>query len=352
MSSTKPLLAVLDGKRIDPPPIWLMRQAGRFLPEYRALRAKAGSFMGLAYDPAMAAEATLQPIRRFGFDAAILFSDILVVPDALNCAVSFVEGEGPRLSPIGDADGLRRLSRELDFARLAPVFEAIGLAKKQLPEGCAMLGFCGAPWTVASYMIAGRSTPDLGPARLFAYRHRQAFKELIERLVTASIAYLVRQFEAGVDAVQIFESFGGAIPKAFLSDWSLRPIRRIIEGVRAAVPGARMVVFGKGIAATAGEVATVTGANAVGIDWSIDPLDVGKWSRHTALQGNLDPLMLAAGGEAMDEAVARVLIGFRDVPHIFNLGHGVVPETPIENVERLLRIVRGVEQVADRAAAW
>jgi uroporphyrinogen decarboxylase len=341
MASRKPLLAVLDGARIDPPPIWLMRQAGRFLPEYRALRAKAESFLQLAYDPVLAAEVTLQPVRRFGFDAAILFSDILVVPDAMNCPVAFVEGEGPRLPPIEGPDGLARLSKVVDLHRLGPVFETISRVKRHLPEACAMLGFCGAPWTVASYMIAGKATVDLAPARLFAYRHKAAFEELIERLVMASIAYLERQCAAGVEAVQIFESFAGAIPKAFLADWSLAPLRRIIEGLRAKVPGARVIVFAKGAAASPGEIAAATGANAVGIDWCVDPLSPDLAAKGLALQGNLDPLVLACGGEVMDHAAKRVLAGFRDRPHIFNLGHGVVPETPIENVERLLRIVRG-----------
>ena len=351
MPSPKPVLAVLDGTRIDPPPVWLMRQAGRFLPEYRALRAKARSFMHFAYDPVMAAEATLQPVRRFGFDAAILFSDILVVPDALNCPVSFVEGEGPRLSPINDPGGVARLSSDVDLDRLAPVFEAIKVVKPQLPDDCAMLGFCGAPWTVASYMIAGRSTPDLAPARLFAYRYPQAFKELIERLVTASTAYLIRQFEAGVEAAQIFESFAGAIPKAFQEAWSLAPIRRIVQGVRAEIPGARVIIFAKGSGAGAGGLALATGANAVGIDWSVDPLSLRGTDIGTPLQGNLDPLALAVGGEAMDQAVRRVMAGFGDRPHVFNLGHGVIPETPLGNVERLLRMVRRDEREGERVKA-
>jgi uroporphyrinogen decarboxylase len=340
LPSHKPLLAVLDGVRVDPPPVWLMRQAGRFLPEYRALRAQAPSFLDFAYDPAMASEATLQPVRRFGFDAAILFSDILVVPDALNCPVSFVEGEGPRLTPIEEPGGLARLSKEIDLHRLAPVFETISLVKRKLPEGCAMLGFCGAPWTVASYMIAGRGTRDLAPARLFAYRYPEAFKQLIELLVQASIAYLVRQFEAGVEAVQVFESFAGAIPKAFLGEWSLTPVGCIIAGVRAKIPDARVIVFAKGGGAGAGAVAAATGANAVGIDWSVDPSSLLGADTQVPAQGNLDPLALVAGGEAMERGVKRVLAGFGDRPHIFNLGHGVVPETPLGHVEEMLAMLR------------
>jgi uroporphyrinogen decarboxylase len=347
-TSPKPLLAVLDGMRIDPPPIWLMRQAGRFLPEYRALRAKVETVLDLAYAPKLAAEATMQPIRRFGFDAAILFSDILVIPDALNQKVSFVEGEGPRLEPLGGPEGLKRLAGAIDLSRLAPVFETIGRVKRELPQGCAMLGFCGAPWTVASYMIAGRGTPDLAPARLFAYRYPSAFGELIDRLVEASIASLSEQFAAGAEAVQIFESFAGAIPQVFLGEWSLSPIQRIVEGLRAKLPQARIIVFAKGSGLAPGFIAAATGANAIGIDWTVDPraasCDHSKGasapSKRIPVQGNLDPLALVAGGEALTQGVERVLSGLRAVPHIFNLGHGILPQTPVENVERLLDLVR------------
>jgi uroporphyrinogen decarboxylase len=337
--SSKPMVAVLEGERRDPPPIWLMRQAGRFLPEYRALRAKAKSFMDFAYNPEMAAEATLQPIRRFGFDAAILFSDILVVPDAMNCKVSFVEGEGPRLEAIEDPAGLVRL-RELDLDLLAPVFEAIGVVRERLPAACALLGFCGAPWTVASYMIAGRGTSDLAPARLFAYRYPEAFEGLLDALVDASVTYLVGQFGAGVEAVQIFESFASAVPRSFLDAWSLGPLRRIVEGVRGHVPGARVIVFVRGGGVAPDEVARATAATAVGVDWGVDPLSLHCEGARVPLQGNLDPLALVAGGETMRRAVARVTEGFAGRPHIFNLGHGVVPETPIGNVEELLKLVR------------
>jgi uroporphyrinogen decarboxylase len=358
-ASPKPILAVLDGTRVDPPPIWLMRQAGRFLPEYRALRAKVGTVLDLAYAPKLATEATLQPIRRFGLDAAILFSDILVVPDAMNQKVSFVEGEGPRLEALGGPEGLERLAGEIDLARLAPIFETIACVKRELPPGCAMLGFCGAPWTVASYMIAGRGTPDLAPARLFAYRHPSAFRELIDRLVEASIAYLSAQFAAGVEAVQIFESFAGAIPQAFLGEWSLTPTRRIVEGLRAKVPDARIIVFAKGSGLVPGVLSAATGANAVGLDWTVDPCAASltdanveaSSTRRTPVQGNLDPLALVAGGEPLTQGVERVLSGFRDTPHIFNLGHGILPETPVENVERLLELVRQPARRARQVSA-
>ncbi|MBV8450608.1 MAG: uroporphyrinogen decarboxylase [Hyphomicrobiales bacterium] len=358
MASTKPLLAVLEGVRIDPPPVWLMRQAGRFLPEYRALRAKVSTVLDLAYRPQLAAEATLQPVRRFGFDAAILFSDILVVPDALNQKVSFVEGEGPRLEPLNVPEGLGHLATEIDLDRLAPVFETISRVKSALPENCAMLGFCGAPWTVASYMIAGRGTRDLAPARLFAYRYPCAFRELIDRLVQASITYLLAQLTAGAEAVQIFESFAGAIPRAFFEDWSLSPIRRIVKGVRANMPTAKFIVFAKGSGLAASTIANVTGADAIGLDWSADPLaihaarsETEPSTRSTPLQGNLDPLALVAGAKALEQGVERVLAGFQDVPHIFNLGHGILPETPVENVERLLELVRQPARLGEQVRA-
>jgi uroporphyrinogen decarboxylase len=353
-SSAKPFLAALAGERQKTPPIWLMRQAGRYLPEYRDLRAKAPTFLDFCYDPALAVEATLQPIRRFGFDAAILFSDILVLPDALGQRVGFESGDGPRLDPIDDAEALAKLRREPDWSRLQPVFEALDRVKGALPRETALIGFCGAPWTVASYMIAGRGTPDLAPARLFAYRYPAAFRELIERLVEASIAYLSAQFAAGVEAVQIFESFAGAIPQAFLGDWSLAPIRRIVEGLRAKVPQARIIAFAKGSGLAPGVISAATGANAVGLDWTVDPCAsfltdgvAGTSSTpKTPVQGNLDPLALVAGGEALARAVERVLSGFASMPHIFNLGHGILPETPVENVERLVEWVR---QPAHRA---
>jgi uroporphyrinogen decarboxylase len=351
MLSAKPLLAVLEGARIDPPPIWLMRQAGRFLPEYRAVRATVESVLDLAYAPRMAAEVTLQPVRRFGVDAAILFSDILVVPDALNCKVSFVEGEGPRLDAILEPAGLGRLADRIDLGRLGPIFETITQVKRELPDACAMLGFCGAPWTVASYMIAGRGTPDLAPSRLFAYRYPAAFRELIDRLVEASIAYLSAQFDAGVEAVQIFESFAGAIPKAFLRDWSLAPMRRIIEGLRRKTPNAKVIVFAKGSGLAPSAIAEATGASAIGIDWTVDPMARGASDGSTPVQGNLDPLALVAGGEALEQGVERVMAGFRDVPHIFNLGHGILPETPVEHVERMLGLVRGQARRLKRVGA-
>ena len=240
ISSAKPFLAALAGERQKTPPIWLMRQAGRYLPEYRELRARAPTFLDFCYDPALAVEATLQPIRRFGFDAAILFSDILVIPDALGQRVTFETGDGPRLDPIGDAEGVENLRHEPNWRRLAPVFEALDRVKMALPKETALIGFCGAPWTVASYMIAGRGTSDQAPARLFAYRHPDLFARLIDRLVDASAEYLCRQFAAGADAAQIFDSWAGVLPPAEFDRWCVAPIKAIAARVRAGSPGARL----------------------------------------------------------------------------------------------------------------
>ena len=342
--ATKPrFLRALAGEPVWPPPLWLMRQAGRYLPEYRRIRAEAASFLDFCYSPAATVEATLQPIRRFGFDAAILFSDILVIPDALGQRVNFESGEGPRLTPIVDAAGLNALRGELDLGRLAPVLETVSRLKQDLPSGTPLIGFCGAPWTVASYMIAGRGTPDQAPARLFAYRRPDLFQRLIDTLVAASIAYLGKQVEAGVDAVQIFDTWAGVLPAGQFERWSMAPIAAIVHGLRAMHPTVPIIVFARGVGPRLVGVADATGADALGLDtaadldWALNVL-AGK----TVTQGNLDPLALAAGGTALNEAVRRILAAVRGRPHIFNLGHGILPETPIAHVERLVELVRGV----------
>ncbi len=335
----KLVLEALAGRRPSATPIWLMRQAGRYLPEYRAVRTKAGSFLDLCYNPDLATEVTLQPIRRFGFDAAILFSDILVVPHAFGQNVWFAEGEGPRLDPIADRDGLSRIAGTIDLERLEPVFETLRRLRRELPRPVTLLGFCGAPFTVASYMVAGKGTPDQAPIRLLAYRDPEFVAALIDRLVEGSIAYLSQQIEAGAEAVQIFESFAGALPPALLPRWSVEPVRRIAEGVRQRHPGARIIVFAKGAGARLADYAGF--ADALGIDWASDPAEAdGIVPPGLAVQGNLDPLALIAGGEAMETGIDAALTGFAGRPHIFNLGHGIRPETPIAHVERLVQRVR------------
>jgi uroporphyrinogen decarboxylase len=337
----KPLLRVLGGEALSPTPVWLMRQAGRYLTEYRQTRLKARSFLDLCYSPKLAAEVTLQPIRRFRFDAAIIFSDILVVPDAFGQKVDFESGEGPRLQPITSADDLKALREAIDLDHLSPVFEAIQLVKQALPQRTALIGFCGAPWTVASYMIAGRGTPDQAPARLFAYRDPDVFADLIARLVEGSIAYLSKQIEAGVDCIQIFDSWAGALAPAEFERWALNPVRKIIAALRMRHPQTRIIAFPRGAGLALANYAAETGADALGLDTSVEPAAAAALiPGNVVLQGNLDPLALIAGGEALREAVTKIQTGFRGRPHIFHLGHGTLPETPLANVETLLALLR------------
>ncbi|MDQ0511169.1 uroporphyrinogen decarboxylase [Ancylobacter amanitiformis] len=334
---------VLDGHVAARTPIWMMRQAGRYLPEYRAVREQAGDFLTLCYTPDHAVEVTLQPIRRFGFDAAILFSDILVVPHALGVDLSFEAGEGPRLSRTTNLTELNALRDDLDPSRIERVLEAVGRIREELPRETTLLGFCGAPWTVATYMVAGRGTPDQGPARLASLTDPAFFQALIDRLVDTSARYLIGQLKAGADAVQIFDSWAGVLDPESFRRWSIEPIRRIVALVRAEVPDARIIAFPKG-ATLAGltELVLATGVNAVGLDWTVERRDTRRAvGGRVALQGNLDPLVLIAGGAALDAAVDALVEDFRGAAHIFNLGHGIRPETPIAHVERMIARLRG-----------
>jgi uroporphyrinogen decarboxylase len=339
---TKPLLRTLVGKRSAVPPIWLMRQAGRYLPEYRAIREKTAGFLDLCFNPKLACEVTLQPIHRFGFDAAILFSDILVVPHALGQHVTFETGEGPRLDALKEPSAIERLRPEIDHAKLAPVYETITRVKAELPPAVTLLGFCGAPWTVATYMIAGCGTVDQSPARLFAYRYPEAFAKLIDCLVEASTSYLVKQFAAGVDAVQIFDTWAGVLPPDEFRKWCIEPVARIVASVREHVPAARIIGFPRGAGTELPRYLDAVPIDVVGLDWMtelnfardcIQPL--------RTVQGNLDPLALLAGGAALDRGVDAILEAFGQYPFIFNLGHGILPDTPIAHVERLIARVRG-----------
>jgi uroporphyrinogen decarboxylase len=339
---TKPLLRALARGRNAVPPIWLMRQAGRYLPEYRAIREKTKSFLDLCFNPKLAAEVTLQPIRRFGFDAAILFSDILVVPHALGQHVTFEAGEGPQLDALKEPSAIERLRPQIDPGKLAPVYETIARVKSELPPSVALLGFCGAPWTVATYMIAGCGTPDQLPARLFAYRHPQAFAKLIDILTEASASYLIKQFAAGVEAVQIFDTWAGVLPADEFRKWCIEPVARIVAGVREQIPTARIIGFPRGAGTELTRYLEAVPVDAIGLDWmtelsfardQIQPL--------RTVQGNLDPLALLAGGAALDHATDAILEAFGGSPFIFNLGHGILPDTPISHVERLIARVRG-----------
>lgn len=319
-----------------------MRQAGRYLPEYRAVRQRTESFLKLCFTPKLAAEITLQPIRRFGFDAAIVFSDILVVPHALGQRVTFETGGGPRLDALTDSASFGRLQRRLDHEVLAPIYETLGLVKQALPRGVALLGFCGAPWTLATYMIAGCGTAEQVPARLFAYRYPQAFAELIDLLVETSASYLIRQLEAGADAVQIFDTWAGVLPAGEFEKWCIVPCARLIAAVRQRIASAKVIGFPRGAGSALARYVASVPVDAVGLDWMIDPTFAREQvQKHRPIQGNLDPLALLAGGDAVDRAVDKVLENFGAGPLIFNLGHGVLPDTPTAHVARLVARVRG-----------
>jgi uroporphyrinogen decarboxylase len=319
--------------------MWLMRQAGRYLPEYRKTRAEAGSFLDLCYSPDHATEVTLQPIRRYGFDAAILFSDILVIPDALGRSVRFEEGSGPKLDPIGVDEIASLSSRALDH-RLDAVYETVHRVRAALPDETTLLGFCGAPWTVATYMIAGHGTPDQTPARLFAYRYRQEFERLLALLAERSAEYLIRQLDAGADAVQIFDSWAGVLGEDEFSAFAAEPVRRIVDQVRAQRPGAKIIAFAKGAGTLLKTYRQDTQADAIGLDWSV-PLNFAvDLQKDGAVQGNLDPMKVVAGGDAMAQGVKRILDKLGHGPLIFNLGHGITPDAKPETVADLVALVR------------
>ncbi|MDP3409349.1 uroporphyrinogen decarboxylase [Bosea sp. (in: a-proteobacteria)] len=334
-------LRALSGEVLATPPIWMMRQAGRYLPEYRELRAKAGSFLGLCYNPEWAAEVTLQPIRRFGFDAAILFSDILVVPQALGQKLWFVEGEGPRLEPVADAARLAEIDAQAGIGVLDPVIETVRRVKASLPRETAFIGFCGAPWTVATYMVAGRGTPDQGPAKALFAQDPALFQQIIDRIVATSIDYLCAQLDAGVDAVQIFDSWAGSLGREDFERWCIAPTKRIVDGVRARHPQARIIGFPRGAGTFIPDYVRGTGVDAVGLESEIDRAFArDEIQSLVPVQGNLDPLILRAGGPELEREIAAVREAFGAGPYVFNLGHGILPDTPIAHVERLLAAVR------------
>lgn len=336
------LLSVLSGELKTPPPVWLMRQAGRYLPEYQAVRAKAGSFWTMAMTPELAATVTLQPIERFGFDAAIIFSDILVVPYALGLTVTFEEGIGPRLPPVKAIDGLEH-DPVVWAKKLAPAYEALRLVRGRLDRSRALLGFAGAPWTLATYMAEGGGSPDQRAAKLWGYRDPAGFAVFLDLIGDCVAAHLIAQLEAGADAVQIFDSWASGLPPAQFAEWVVKPTKRIVDKVRQAKPAAKIIGFPR--AATLEGYETYmrqTGVNAISIDtatpirWAVQEL-----GGRTTLQGNLDPIALIAGGAALSTAVAEILKATEGVPFIFNLGHGILPETPPDHVAQLVAQIRG-----------
>jgi uroporphyrinogen decarboxylase len=339
MPQNRIMLDVLKGKAHFPPPLWMMRQAGRYLPEYRETRRRAGSFLDLCYDPDLAVEVTLQPIERFGFDASILFSDILVVPHALGRDVRFEEGRGPLLTPISAAE-IMALESKTFHVNLEPVYETVRRLRAKLPNETTLIGFCGAPWTVATYMIAGHGTPDQAPARLFAYREPAAFQQLLKVLADHSAAYLIRQIEAGADVVQIFDSWSGVLDDASFDQFCVQPVAEIVGQVRAAHPEVPIIGFPKGAGARYQSYREKTGVTALGIDWTVPLTAARELQRSGAVQGNLDPLRLVAGGKALSDGVGAILKALGDGPLIFNLGHGITPETPIAHVEAMVKLVR------------
>ncbi len=342
-SESRPMMRALRGEAQPVPPVWLMRQAGRYLPEYRAVRARAGSFLELCYTPDLAVEVTLQPIRRFGFDAAILFADILLIPQALGANLVFLEGEGPRLSTIGGPDDLAQL-RPVDeiHETLAPVYETVREVRAALPASVPLIGFAGAPWTVASYMIAGRGTPDQAPARAMIYRQPAVFDALMERIESATVAYLLAQIEAGAEIVKLFDSWAGSLPGPLFARYAIDPARRIAAAIRAAHPQVPVIGFPRGAGAGFAPFVETAGVQAVALDTAIDPAWAARVLQpRVCVQGNLDPLLLVAGGEALVEATRRMVDAYSGGPHIFNLGHGITPEADPANVELMLRTIRG-----------
>jgi uroporphyrinogen decarboxylase len=335
-----PILRVLDGEVTEIPPVWLMRQAGRYLPEYRALRARKGGFLELVCDPEAAAEVTLQPVRRFGFDAAILFSDILVVPWAMGQELAFLAGEGPALRPALAEAPLESLVAAPQ--RAAPVFETVARVRAALDPACTLIGFAGAPWTVATYMVAGEGSRDQEAARLLAFRDPARFEALVAAVREATLAYLVAQARAGAQALMLFDSWSGSLAPGQYERWVVAPTARLVEGLRGAGVAVPVIGFPRGSGWRIGAYARETGVGAIGLDETMDPAVADALlPPGMPVQGNLDPLALVAGGAALDAEVARVARGFANRPHIFNLGHGIRQETPIAHVERLLATLRG-----------
>ncbi len=338
--TNKKILRVIDGGSFEIPPVWMMRQAGRYLPEYLEIRKTAGSFLELCYSPKFAEEVTLQPIRRFGFDAAILFSDILVIPDAMGRKVRFEEGRGPILEPINITE-IDRLETNGVVEHLSPVLETLDRLTKSLDTETTLLGFCGAPWTVATYMIAGHGTPDQAPARQFALSHPKAFKKLINKLVEASTNYLIAQLDAGADEVQIFDSWASVLDEDQFLQWCVDPVKRIVTRVKSARPDARIIGFPKGIGAYYHNYRALTGIDMLGLDWAM-PMDFAReLQKQGPIQGNLDPQRLISGGKSLDNGVDNILKNLSNGPLVFNLGHGITPQTPIAHVEQMLKRIRG-----------
>ena len=340
ISSIKPLLRALDGEVVSPPPWWLMRQAGRYLPEYREVRSRAKNFIELCLTPALATELTLQPVRRFGMDAAILFSDILMLPHALGQSLAYREGEGPVLDPVSDSAGIDWLQTIDAITRLDPVFETVRRVRAALGPETALIGFAGAPWTVATYMVEGGGSRDFQRVKSWAYRDPQEFGRLIDLLTTTTAALLARQISAGAEVVQLFDSWAGVLPEAEFARWVIEPTKRIVAALKRQHADCPVIGFPRGAGVLYERYVTETGIDAVGLD-TILPRSFAsaKLGPHLSLQGNLDPVVLLTGGAALEQAVGDLRHSFGDMPWVFNLGHGVLPETPPEHVARLAELL-------------
>jgi len=337
----KLLLRALRGVHVERHPFWLMRQAGRYLPEYREKRAQAGSFLSLCFNPDLATEVTLQPVHRYGMDAAILFSDILVVPLGLGQEVGFQEGEGPKLAPITDAAGLARLSDTLDLEKLEPIYETVRRLRRELPPETALIGFAGAPWTVATYVVEGGSSRTFETVKGWAAADKAGFAKLIDRLTEATIAHLTAQVNAGAELVQLFDSWAGALDGEAFHSWVVEPTRKIVAALKAVKPSLPVIGFPKGAGAKYLGYARETGVDVLGLDPEV-PLAFARevLQPAAALQGNLDPRLLLAGGPAMETRIREILTSLGKGRYVFNLGHGILPATPLEHVERLAEILR------------
>jgi len=337
----KPLLAVLKGERRDPVPMWMMRQAGRYLPEYRKLRQDRGSFLELVYDAEAAAEVTLQPLKRFpALDGAILFSDILIVPFAIGQNLTFVSGEGPKLTPTLSDAALDDLTPFL--TRLEPIYATVAEVRERLDPAKTLIGFSGSPWTVATYMVAGQGSRDQSEARRLAYSDPERFGDIIARIEKVTIDYLSHQIQAGAETVQLFDSWSGSLSPAQFEQWVIAPTARIVAALRESHPDVPIIGFPKGAGGKLTAYALESGINAIGLDETVDPYWAAKvLPKGLPVQGNLDPLALAAGGDELTRATRQILDAFADRPHIFNLGHGILQDTPIDHVEQLIAEVKG-----------
>ncbi|WP_310621952.1 uroporphyrinogen decarboxylase [Flexibacterium corallicola] len=335
------VMRVLNGEKLERPPIWMMRQAGRYLPEYRAERAKAPNFLDFCYNPDLTTEVTLQPIRRYGFDAAILFSDIFVVPDALGYPVWFEEGRGPVLEPLS-SELVAKLDQARTMVHLAPVIETVERLRAQLPNETTLLGFCGAPWTVACYSVAGHTTQDQTAARIGSYQDPELLAAFIDNLVEASITYLIAQLKGGADALQIFDTWAGVLDDTGFKRWCIEPTKKIVEGVKAVYPDAKIIGFPKASAARLESYVRETKVDAIGLDWTVPAEVAQKIQKLVPVQGNLDPMRLVAGGKALDEGIDYTIETLKSGPHIFNLGHGVTPQTSPDHVMQMVKRVKGL----------